>query len=312
MISAENPLLSILIVNYNVYDHLNKCIPSIHSFLKYPFEIIIVDNASSDNSVELLSKNFPDVRLIRNSDNVGFSAANNQGAKLANGELLLLLNPDTELLDSSLDRMLSDFISGNNKKNIIGPRLLNSDGSHQTSCWRFPTVFQHFLSCFFLNYFFRVNEYSWKDLHNNATVDFLSGAALLMDKNHYTKLNGLDNQLFWMDDVDLCYRNMKTGGQNIFYASSSIKHYSGSSSKNDYRISTSNQLISKLKFYKKHRLFTNYYLSCLIFFIHIVLRIALFLPLTLINVRMKLKFKAYLYTFRKFLRYLILNDTLLT
>ncbi|MFP5503976.1 MAG: glycosyltransferase family 2 protein, partial [Candidatus Sericytochromatia bacterium] len=128
-----DPLLSILIVNWNTRDLLLDCLRSLReAAIAMPFELIVVDNASTDGSAEAVSRAFPEARLIANAENVGFARANNQALAESRGELLLLLNPDTVVAPGQIERMLG-YMQAHPRCGILGPKLLNPDGSFQLS-----------------------------------------------------------------------------------------------------------------------------------------------------------------------------------
>src|SRR5438045_643610 len=145
------PVLSIVIVNWNVRDLLRTCLHSIREQMQLPpaaYEVIVVDNASIDGSVEMLRREFSDVALVANPDNRGFGRANNQALSLCRGAYIVLLNPDTEVLDHALDRMVL-HLEGAPRVAALGCRLLNSDGSLQRwTAGAFPTLWN--LMCHFL------------------------------------------------------------------------------------------------------------------------------------------------------------------
>ena len=137
--SKNRPTLSIIIVSWNVRDLLRRCLQSIYDQTKIPFEIFVVDNASSDGSADMVAKEFKNVKLIRNPKNRGFAAANNQAVKLTRGEYIMFLNDDTEILDSALDKM-TKYLEKASSTGIAGARLLNSDKTIQVGTARtFPS-----------------------------------------------------------------------------------------------------------------------------------------------------------------------------
>ncbi len=138
-------MLSIIIVSWNVRDLLQKCLESIFKYTQnIDFEVIVVDNASKDGSVMMVEEKFPKVELIANQKNLGFAKANNQGIDKAQGKYILVLNGDTELIDSSLEKLV-DLMEENKEWPILGCKLLNSDKSLQESVRRFPKFFDQFL-----------------------------------------------------------------------------------------------------------------------------------------------------------------------
>lgn len=298
--------LSVIIVSYNVKDFLLAAIASVYNHVTFSFEIIVIDNNSSDNSIEAIKEKYPEVITIENKDNKGFSEANNQGFEIANGDFILMLNPDAELLDNNIVTAKERIL--NSKANIlVGPGLQNPDSSLQVSAWRFQNVFAHLLEAFFLNKLFYPFNYSLAGLKDPMKVDSISGACILMKRDLIQTVGGLDNNLFWMDDVDLCYRVKKTGGDNLYFPNWQVKHFIGESSKKNFNIVIANQIISKLKFYKKHKQYLNFIFSIPVFQIHILLRILFLTPLCIINSSVLKKLKAYLYTQKRFFQYLFLN-----
>jgi len=136
--------LSIIIVNYNSSDFLKKCLASLYqSNPTTPFEVLVVDNSSSDNSVEMVRRDFPQITLIENKENIGFAPANNQALQRCRGEFVLFLNPDTMLLSGSVDALVETMQKGN-KVGILGCRLLNEDGTLQLSWGRMVNLANEF------------------------------------------------------------------------------------------------------------------------------------------------------------------------
>lgn len=309
MLSGSKSLktLSVVIVNYNVCDYVLEAIHSLYQFVDNPLQIIVVDNHSSDKSVERIQEKFPQVLLIANKRNVGFSAANNQGFEKCHGDFVLMFNPDALLIDNSINLMIDELENHQGKDILIGPKLINTDNSAQVSCWKFPSPLQHVLELFFLNTLIDTTQYSPDYLNRVNKVDFLSGACVLFAKETLMKLKHLDVNLFWMDDVDFGKRNLENGGVNLYFPSTIVKHHIGQSSKKNQRIVISNQIISKLKFYKKHQQYVYFAVSVPVFLLHILTRIPLFFVLSLLKRNYFEKGEAYLYTFSKFFKYLFLG-----
>ena len=309
MSSESNITLSVVIVSYNVKQYVLDAISSIHQFCSLPTQIIVADNHSQDGTVESIKTQFPDVRVIENKDNLGFSAANNQCFSICEGEYVLMLNPDALLVDDSFMKMF-DYLSRTKETEfiLIGPKLINTDNSTQVSCWKFPSPIQHLLELFFLNVLIDTTTYNPNDLQKATNVDFLSGACILMRASTLAVLKGLDINLFWMDDVDFGKRNSLNGGRNVYFPDTTVKHHIGQSSKKNQNIVISNQIISKLKFYKKHHQLFYFYSSVPIFLLQILTRIPLFFILGIIKAAYLAKAKAYLYTLSKFFSYLVLGN----
>ena len=259
-IKTNKILLSIIIVNYNNKELLKNCINSIYSnCLSYNYEIIVVDNASKDNSRELVTNLFPEVTWIQNEENIGFAAANNQGIKISNGELCMLLNNDTIVLSDALEKLVQ-YILEHKDVGAVGPKILNADGSLQKSCRRgFPT----FLNSF--GYFTKLYKLlpnsrafgsyimSYKDETISHEVEALSGAAMLVRKELLDVLNGLDEGYFMhFEDIDLCLRIYRSGNKLFYIHDSEIIHLKGQSSKLRSKEVIDNFNNSLLYYYKKN------------------------------------------------------------
>lgn len=294
--------LSIVIVSYNVKEYLSACITSIQRD-SVPVEIIVVDNNSSDGTLQMLKESFPLVKLIANKENKGFSGANNQGIVVAESQYILLLNPDTEIVGDALEKMVQ-FLNQKGDNCIIGPKLLNSDRSLQISCWKFPGLMEMFLELFYLHQVFGTRNYSVEKMKNIFEPHALSGAAVLFNKDLINKIGGLDEIFFWMEDIDFCYRAKKAGANIIYFPEATIIHHSGKSSKNNQHIVISNQLISKLKFEKKHGTFFSFVIACVIIFLQIISRLFILFIASAFKMTFKEKRYAYYFSLIKYFKFI--------
>jgi GT2 family glycosyltransferase len=301
MEEAKSVDLSIVIVSYNVNDYLIKCLDSIYSFLSNSinFEIIIVDNDSKDESPEVIEKKFKNVLLIKNNFNAGFPAANNQAFRIAKGDFILMLNPDTELTDDSINK-LYQFLKSDSSISIAGPKVLNTDGSLQQSVWRLPTIGHVFAESFHLKHIIK-NKY-FNNLNPNQTtlVDSVSGCCLMFRKDLFEKIGMLDENLFWIEDVDFCYRAKLKNLKTAYYPLSQIFHHSGKSVKANYNFAYYNKIFNFIKYYKKHFSFFQFLIVWIISFVHVFYKIILFGILAPFKSVAASKAKAYLYTFKFF------------
>lgn len=302
--------VSIVIVSYNVCGLLRQCLKSIYD-QQIDAEVIVVDNASSDDSVNMVRSEFAAATLIVNTGNVGFSAANNQGIAASTGERILLLNPDTELTPGALQKLLH-FAAQQAGLTLIGPQLLNSDHSLQISAWKSPSPLDMILESAFLHRIFRTSEYGSAVLSNSFEPGMLSGAALLFSRELHKQIGGLDPQLFWMEDADYAYRTRKAGGRILYYPEAKIVHHSGQSSKKNLTIVISNQLISKLKYYRKHWGVAALLLASLFCLLHIVTRIVLFGILAIAGKDYARKCAAYVGALPRFFSYLFTGNKRVT
>jgi len=231
--------LSIIIVNYNVKEFLQNLIHSIEkASSNITKEILIIDNASDDGSVEFIKEKFPLVKLIANQKNLGFGKANNIGLKEATGKYILLINPDTIVAEDTFEKMIK-FFESNVSAGLAGCKILNPDGTLQLACRRsFPGPWTSFtkvtgLSSLFSNsrIFARYNL-TYLDENQTYEVDAISGSFMMMRKEVYEKVGGFDEQFFmYGEDLDLCYRIQKAGYKVFYVHTTQIIHYKGESTK---------------------------------------------------------------------------------
>lgn len=231
--------LSIVIVNYNVKHFLQQCLTSVFNALKkVEAEVWVVDNNSVDGSVRMVEDNFPNVKLIANKDNVGFSKANNQAIKKSNGEYVLLLNPDTIVEETTFDKIV-DFMDSHPKAGGLGVNMIDGKGNFLPESKRgIPTPMVAFYKMFGLTSIFKKSErfakYYMGHLNKNETnkVEILSGAFMLLRKSVLNKIGFLDEEFFmYGEDIDLSYRILKAGYDNYYFADTKIVHYKGESTK---------------------------------------------------------------------------------
>jgi len=231
--------LSVLIVNFNTKELLQRCLESINNSEKesYQFEVIVVDNASSDQSAEMIKKKFPNVNLISSKKNLGFAAGNNLGIKMAVGEYVLLLNPDTEI-EINTFKIMIDYLKSNPKVGAATCRVELKNGKLDDACHRgFPTpwnAFCHFsgISQLFPNSCF-LNGYhlGYQNLDKIHEIDSCAGAFLLVRKEIGDSINWLDEDYFWYgEDLDFCYRVKQKGWKIMYVPIIKILHWKGASS----------------------------------------------------------------------------------
>jgi GT2 family glycosyltransferase len=227
--------LSIIIVNWNSWDYLKKCILSImENADDLKCEIIVVDNCSSDNSVDNIITCFPNVILIANNINVGFPAANNQAFRIARGQYFLALNPDTIVKRSTLQESLR-VLKNDGSIGCVGVRTLKGNGEILFSCARsYPSLWSTF---WHLLYFDTIFE-KWKflessdmpywDHKNSCDVDLLHGGYMMFPKSIYLKIGGFDHKIpMFYEDVEYCCRIKKAGFRIYYQADVEIVHFVG-------------------------------------------------------------------------------------
>lgn len=231
--------LSIIIVNYNVTRLLRNCLNSILQYISnVDYEVIVMDNLSPDDSWKVLIDEFSNVKFIENTSNEGFAKANNKAAKLATGEYILLLNPDTEFEGNMMKEIL-DFADAQSNFGCLGVRLHDLEGRFLLESKRsVPDVFNSFEKLFTP---FSLKNKSKKGYYRNdiaendiAEVDAITGAFMLMKKNLYLEIEGLDEAYFmYGEDIDLCYTLLRKGYKNWYFGKSSVLHIKGESTVKD-------------------------------------------------------------------------------
>ncbi len=255
----NQPDVSVIIINYNQFNLLENCIKSlVEKTSGIEYEIIVVDNGSTEGNVEEITSKFASVRLIKNTDNIGFSAANNQGAEVAEGNYLLILNNDTEFIENSI-KIVYDFATSQSKEIVVGIKLLNEDGSMQESVYDYTTVWNSFTENFFLYKLFPrsklFNKY-YQNYHNYSDAveaGVVKGAFLFISKKSFEKLNGFDERFFFFgEELDLCCRFNKEIGKVFYYPLTSIIHIGGAATEKNLWFKYRNQTIAKIQFYQKH------------------------------------------------------------
>ncbi|MGG7440363.1 glycosyltransferase family 2 protein [Chryseobacterium arthrosphaerae] len=232
-----NMKLSVIIVNYNVTQLLRNCLLSLQKYIQeVEYEILVIDNASTDSSWKELIPEFSDVQFIASEVNGGFSKANNQAIQKAKGDYLLLLNPDTEFEGFYMKELL-DFADSQTDFGCMGVRMHDAEGNFLPESKRsVPDMFNSFEKLF-TN--FRKNNsksYYRNDLEENeiAEVEVITGAFLLAKKEVYQKIGGLDEAYFmYGEDIDLCYTFLRNGYKNFYYGKASILHHKGESTIRD-------------------------------------------------------------------------------
>jgi GT2 family glycosyltransferase len=229
--------LSIIIVNWNSKDYLRSCVDSILSSIKnIEYEIIVVDSASFDGCGIMLQECYPQVRFFQSKLNIGFARANNLGAEYARGNILLFLNPDTEVLDNAIEKLCKEF----NKlqhAGVVGCRLLNGDRTLQKSCvMPIPTILNQFFDVEILQrYFPKVSLWMSAAMFDGVklpvAVDAISGACMMISREVFDKVKGFSLDYFmYAEDVDLCYKIFKAGFYNYYIPNVEIVHFGGGSS----------------------------------------------------------------------------------
>lgn len=231
--------VSILVVNYNTCQLTVDCLRSVYaSKTEYRYEVILIDNNSSDDSVAVISEQFPQARLIENTQNTGFAKANNQGMEIAQGRYILLLNSDTIVQQDTLQTMVA-FMDNNPLTGAAGCKVILPNGSLDKACRRgFPTPSASFYYAFGLSKLFpdnpRFNQYQlgYRDPDQEYPVDCLVGAFMLVRRETVEQVGGLDEDFFmYGEDIDWCYRIKQAGWGIHYYPRTQIIHVKGGSAR---------------------------------------------------------------------------------
>ncbi|MHC5212607.1 MAG: glycosyltransferase family 2 protein [Planctomycetota bacterium] len=236
MTDGGGPRVSVVILSWNTRELLTACLASLRDLPDATTrELIVVDNASADGSADMVARDFPQVTLVRNAENQGYTAGNNTGAARATGEFLFLVNSDTELRPGALDTLVG-FLDGHPGHAACAPRLDRPDGTPQPSCKTFPMLRTAVFYDTIFDRWFPGNRvlphYEMRDFDHTTTrdVDQPPGAALLVRRALFEQLGGLDERMWlFYSDVDFC-RRLSAGGQLTAYvAEARVLHHEGKS-----------------------------------------------------------------------------------
>ncbi len=250
---------SVIIVSWNVRQLLKACLASIEPHWKekgQPIEVIVVDGGSEDGSAEMVRKEFPEVTLIAMAENVGFPKGNNIGLERAQGNYLLLLNPDAEVMDDALNTMAS-FLKENPEVGIVGPRLFNPDGTQQLSRRRFPTMATALFESTWLEAWAPskvLSHYYMTDLPDTekTDVDWLVGACLMVRREAVRDVGPMDENYFmYSEELDWCRRMKDAGWRIVFLPTAVVKHHVGKSSEQAIVQRHINFQQAKLRYFRK-------------------------------------------------------------
>lgn len=250
--------ISVVIVSWNARSFLEECLESLEQPSKCSLEVIVVDNASSDGSPEMVAARFPSVVLIQTGANLGFSKGNNVGIRRSRGKYLALINSDARVLPGCLDR-LAEFLDEHEDVGMVGPRVMYGDMTLQSSCRRFPGVWNNFCEVFRLNKIFPSSEYFagehmfYFGYNRTREVEVLVGCFILARRSAVEQFGLLDED-FWMygEDLDWSRRCRNAGWKVIFYPDAEAVHHCGGSSANDPDRFLQAQQKARVLLWKKH------------------------------------------------------------
>jgi N-acetylglucosaminyl-diphospho-decaprenol L-rhamnosyltransferase len=262
--------LTIIIVSWNVRDLLHRCLRSVieartsspsspsGQSLELQTEVIVVDNASTDGSAEMVRAEYPHVHLVANDANRGFTAANNQGLALSQGRCLLLLNPDTEVVGDALATM-AGYMDAHPKVGALGPQLRYPDGSLQSSRRRFPTLATALVESTVVQEWWADNRvlrrYYMAGTDDGAIqpVDWVVGACLLVRRRAYEQVGELDEGFFmYSEELDWCRRIKDAGWAVVYLPTATVVHHEGKSSEQVVAARHIHFQSSKVRYFRKH------------------------------------------------------------
>jgi hypothetical protein len=227
--------LSICIVTLNSRELLRECLHSIQSNVRdVRLEIIVVDNGSDDDTVEMVSRHYPKVQLIQNDRNLGFARPNNQALTLSRGRYALLLNPDTIVLPQALEHLV-EFADAHPQVGIVGPKVLNRNGTMQLQCrrsfatpWDLFCYFSRLSKIFPKSRLFARYLVTYRDENEIHPVDAISGACMLIRRAMLEQIGMLDERFFaYQEDTDYSFRAHQAGWEVYYYPRAQIVHYAG-------------------------------------------------------------------------------------
>jgi len=296
--------VSIIIVNWNTKKLLKDCLTSIYEQTgNLGYEVLVVDNCSSDGSTEMVKADFPQVILIQNKENRGFAAASNQAIAVARGRYVLLLNSDTLVLDKAIKKTIT-FADEHPNAGAIGCRVLNPDGTMQPTCFMFPSILNMLLESTYLYKFFPKSKFfgreamTWWDRNDVREVDVITGCFILVRREAIEQVGILDKRFFmYGEETDWCYRLKKNGWKVMFTPIGQIIHFGGQSTSKTPVTMIIQLRLSILKFIKKHYgwpspIFARF-LTALFFAIRLPIWFAIFLLRPLHRGEATIKMQAY-------------------
>jgi GT2 family glycosyltransferase len=247
--------LSIIIVNWNTKEYLLPCLKSIFKGGQGTgWEVIVVDNGTRDGSREELKKVFPSAHLIENEKNFGFAKAANQGLQKASGKYALLLNPDTQVKNGAIERLVS-FMDAHSDVGVAGAQLLNADGTKQNSIANFPSLGTELMNKSLLRWLFP-KKFPGKERNYSEPieVDSVIGACMMVRRDTLDKVGLLDEDYFlFLEETDWCYRMKKEGWRIYHVPQAEIYHFQGKSAETVKKRARVEFYRSRYHFFKKNR-----------------------------------------------------------
>ncbi len=276
-------ITTVIIVTWNNEAVIRDCLTSVLKQNCANIEIIVVDNYSSDNTSELIKKEFPQITLIVNKENSGFAKASNQAIRKSQGCYILLLNPDTIMFGGSLEKMIS-FMHNHQDAGACGCKIIDEAGKLMWSCFHFPSLITEICEITLLSRIFARDRFfgnywmSYWDHSTNSQVEWLTGACLMVSREVVNKVGLLDEVFFmYTEDVDWCYR-MKQQGYTVNYlANTQVVHKQGNSSNQAYSQMFAQRYRSRYLFFRKHYGLIRFVLLKIVVILSFIIRVACYL-----------------------------------
>jgi N-acetylglucosaminyl-diphospho-decaprenol L-rhamnosyltransferase len=253
-------VLSIVIITRNAKLLLRKCLQSIYNNIKFPFEAIIVDNGSSDSTVNMIETDFREAIFIRNKRNRGVAPARNQGLYRCRGEYILIIDDDAYILNNAIDAMI-DFMRSNPLVGLCGPKMLNGDGTLFPNCKRFPSILTIISNRLFTKPHLYCPDVLYKHLmldwnqRKPAPVDWIIGACQLIRRETLLEVGFLDDKSFFGgEDVDICFRMWENGWEIWHVPDAVIVHEPRRiTKKNPFSMNTLRHTLAMWRIFQKYR-----------------------------------------------------------
>jgi N-acetylglucosaminyl-diphospho-decaprenol L-rhamnosyltransferase len=247
--------VSVIVASHNAREYIERCVGALS---ETPYDVIVVDNASSDGTAEFIRERFPDVRLVKLTENRGYGAALNEGMAFSGARYFLLMNGDAWPQPGAIEELL-DFAESQERAGVIGPKLLNPNGTLQPSVRGFPTPWRLATEYLFLRWVaprsraFNAFYSAGFDHRSVRDAEFLVGAVLLVRREVLDEIGVFDTSFFMFnEEVDFCYRVREAGWRVVFYPGAEFVHMGGASTAAVWRRMYREQLRSHLRFLAKH------------------------------------------------------------
>jgi len=250
--------LSIIIVNYNLKEYLRECLSSIRQYPgnNHTTEAIVVDNNSSDGSLDMVAREFPEVKTIALSSNRGFSAANNEGMHKSQGENILLLNNDAKIFENTIDYII-EYLDANPAIGCLGCRHVGTNGRSQLTWGEFPSIWTEIkrkITHTLINFGGQLYRWYFEKKYSGAfEVDWVSGSCLAVKREVCERIGLLDeNILIYFEDIDWCTKIKRAGWKVVHHSKIPVFHYGGQSAKKFSGLANYQYRVSQLYFWKKY------------------------------------------------------------